>query len=102
MDPAAASSRNEGTQRAIALVVLVVLGLLSLPLTAAVADGGSSDGLVVLVQLVLMAVVGAAVGYLLPGLGGAGSTRGRSTAVGVVLGVVLGLVSVAVFYLLLG
>lgn len=102
MDPAATSTRSAGTQRTIALVVLVVLGLLSLPLTAAFADGGPTDALVVPIQLVLMAVVGAAVGYLLPGLGGAASTKGRSAALGVVLGVVLGLVSVVVFYLLLG
>ena len=101
MDPAATSGRADGTQRTLAIVVLVVLGLLSLPLTAAFADSGSTEDLVVPIQLVLMAVVGAVVGYVLPGLGGAGSTKGRSAAVGVVLGLVLALVSVAVFYLLL-
>ena len=90
-----------GTQRTIALVVLVVTGLLRLPVVAAVADGDSTDQLVIPLQLLLMAVVGAVVGYLLPGLGGAGSTRGRSAALGVAIGVVLALVSVAVFYLLL-
>ena len=94
-------STSTGTQRVIALVVLVAIGLLSLPLTAAVADGESTDDLVVPLQLVLMAVVGAVVGYLLPGLGGAGSTRQRSAALGVVIGLALALVSVAVFYLLL-
>ena len=101
MDGTSTTGTNAGTQRTIALVVLVVTGLLSLPVVAAVADGDSTDQLVVPLQLLLMAVEGGVVGYLLPGLGGAGSTRGRSAAVGVVIGVVLALVSLAVFYLLL-
>ena len=104
MDTAASnagSTSSAGTQRAIALGVLLVLGILSLPVSAAFLDGDSTEDLVVPVQLVVMAVLGALVGYLLPGLGGAGSTKGRSAAVGAVVGVVLGLVGVAVFYLLL-
>ena len=107
MDPAASNAStargtgNAGTQRAIALVVLVVLGILSLPVSAAFLDGDSTEDLVVPVQLVVMAALGALVGYVLPGLGGAGSTKARSAGVGAVVGVVLGLVGVAVFYLLL-
>ncbi len=92
---------NAGSQRTIALVVLLVLGVLSLPVTAAFLDGESTDQLILPVQLVLMAVVGAVVGYLLPGLGGPASTKGRSAAIGAVIGVVLGLLGAALFYLAL-
>ena len=92
---------NEARQRPIALGVLVVLGILSLPASAAFLDGESTEDLIIPVQLVVMAVLGALVGYLLPGLGGAGSSKVRSAGVGAVVGVVLGLLGVAVFYLLL-
>ena len=96
-----ATSANS-TQRVVALAVLVVLGILSLPVSAAFLDGDSTEDLVVPVQLVVMAVVGALVGYLLPGLGGPSSSKGRSASIGVVVGLVAALLSIVVFYLLLG
>jgi hypothetical protein len=91
-----------GSQRPIALALIVVDGFISLPVVAAVLDGESTDQLIIPVQLVVMAVLGAVVGYALPGLAGAGSSRPRSAAVGAVVGVVAALVSAAVFALLLG
>lgn len=93
---------TSSSQRIIALVLLVVVGVLSLPVTAAFLDGDSTEDLVVPVQLVLVALVGAVVGYLLPGLGGPASARGRSAAVGAVVGLAGALLGVVIFVLLLG
>ena len=89
------------SQRPIALLLIVVDGLISLPVAAAILDGESTDQLIIPVQLTVMAALGALVGYALPGLGGEGSSRPRSAGIGAVLGVVVALVSVALFYLLL-
>jgi hypothetical protein len=48
-----------------------------------------------------MAVVGAVVGYLLPGLAGATASKGRSAWVGVVVGLLLAVVGIVFFFLLL-
>jgi hypothetical protein len=96
-----AGTANE-SQRPLALALIVVAGLVSLPVAAAVLDGESTDQLIVPVQLAAMAVLGAVVGYALPGLGGAGSSRPRSAALGTVVGVAAALVSLVVFALLLG
>ena len=93
---------NAGTQRGVAAAILVVLGLLSLPISAAFLDGGSTEDLVVPVQLVVMTVVGAVVGYLLPGLAGPTATRSRGAVVGAGVGLAIAVVDIAVFYLLLG
>ena len=90
------------TQRAVALAVLLVTGILSLPVVAALLDGGSTEGWVVPVQLLLMAVVGAVVGRLLPGIAGAGASPGRGALVGAVVGVATALATAVVFMVLLG
>jgi len=86
----------------VALAVLVVTGVLSLPVVAAVLDGDETEGWVVPVQLLLMAVVGGVVGRLLPGLAGPGSSPGRGALVGAVVGVVAALATAVVFMALLG
>jgi len=91
-----------GSQRPIALALIVVDGLVSLPVAAAILDGEATDQLIVPVQLAVMAVLGAVVGYALPGLGGAGSSRQRSAAIGAAVGVAAALVSLLVFAVLLG
>ena len=48
-----------------------------------------------------MAVVGAVVGYLLPGLAGATASKGRSAWVGVVVGLLLAVAGIVFFFLLL-
>jgi len=75
-----------GHQRGIALVLIIAAGIISFPLAAAFLDGPSTEDLIVPVHLVLMAVLGAVVGYLLPGLAGAGSSSVRSAATGVCIG----------------
>ena len=90
-----------GSRRAIAFVVLLVAGILSLPVIAAFLDGESTEDLIVPVQLAVMAAVGAIVGYLLPGIAGAGSGGARTAALGACIGVATALVGVAIFFLLL-
>ncbi len=97
----ATAGSNDPTQRVIGLVLLLVLGILSLPVAAAFLDGGSKENLIVPVQLVLMAVVGAAVGYLLPGVAGAGSSKQRGAGFGALIGVATALIGLALFSLLL-
>jgi hypothetical protein len=88
-------------QRVVAVVVLLVGGGMSLPLSAAFLDGQDTENLVLPAQLLGMALLGAAVGALLPGLAGPEATRGRGAKVGAVVGLVMAFVGVAVFWLLL-
>ena len=74
---------------------LVLLGIFSLPLVAIVLDGDGQEGWISPVQVVLVTLVGAAVGYALPLLAGEGALRSRGALIGVLtglVGVVLGLV----------
>ncbi len=95
------AASNTGKQRGIALALLVVTGILSLPVVAAFLDGESTEDLIVPVQLALMAALGAIVGYLLPGVAGAGSRRARSAGLGALVGVATALVGVVLFFVLL-
>ena len=98
----AATGPASGTQRTVAVLVVVVVGLLSLPVVATFLDSDSTEALVVPVQVALMAVVGALVGRVLPGIAGATATRPRGALVGAVLGVAVALLSAAFFVWLLG
>jgi hypothetical protein len=88
-------------QRLVAVVLLLGAGILSLPLAALVLDGEGTENYILLAQLTGMAVVGALVGYLLPGLAGSTASKGRSAWVGVVVGLSLAVVGIAFFFLLL-
>ena len=87
--------------RVAALVVLLVLGVVSLPAVAGVLDGQGTENWVVPVQLALMAGIGALADRLVPTLGGAGASRRRAVVVGALLGVAAALVGVLLFFLLL-
>lgn len=95
------AEKMSGLQRAGAVVLLLLAGILSLPVVAAFLDGGSTEDLIVPIQLAVMAVVGAITGYLLPGIAGHGSSSARGALVGAVLGVAAALAGIAVFMLLL-
>ena len=97
----ATAGSKTGIQRASALALLVATGVVSLPVVAAFLDGESTENLIIPVQLALMAGVGAAVGYLLPGVADAGARRARSAAFGALVGVAAAVASVALFFLLL-
>jgi hypothetical protein len=87
-------------QRLVALVVLLAGGVVSLPLSAYYVDA-VSENLILPAALVGMALLGAVVGALLPGLARAGSSRARAARLGVVIGLVLTVVGTLVFFLLL-
>jgi len=88
-------------QRTVAIVVLLGLGVLSLSLVAMVFDEEGSQGWIIPVQLVVMALVGAGVGSLVPALAGVGASRRRAATVGAVMGVAGALIGVGLFLLLL-
>ena len=88
-------------QRVGAVLLLLVAGALSLPVSAAFLDGEGTENWIVPVQLAGMAVIGAAVGTALPGLAGNDASRGRAAWVGVAVGVVMAILGVAVFFLLI-
>ena len=92
-------------KRLLAVILLLVLGILSLPLAALPFDGEGSEGWILPLQLGAMALVGAAVGLAVPELAGespAGSAgRGRTVAVGVGAGLAAAVVGLLVFWLLL-
>ncbi len=88
-------------QRVVALVVLLAAGTVSLPLSAYFLDDQGSENWIFPVQLGGMALFGALVGALLPGLARDGSSRARAARIGAVIGLVLSVVGVLVFFLLL-
>ena len=90
-----------GFQRLAALAILLAAGILSLPLAAAFLDDEGNENLILPAQLVGMAVVGAIVGYLFPGLAGADATTRRAVWVGVGVALLLAVLGVLVFFLLL-
>ncbi len=88
-------------QRTLALVVLLVAGIVSLPVAAYLLDGRGSENFILPAQVLGMAAVGAVVGSLLPGLAGDAPTTRRAGGVGAVVGVMMALVGVVLFFLLL-
>lgn len=90
-----------GLQRLVALVLLLVAGILSLPLAAYAFDGEGTENFILPAQLGGMAVVGAAVGWVLPGLAGDGASTRRGVWVGVGLGLLFAVLGVLLFFLLL-
>jgi hypothetical protein len=90
-----------GIQRLVALALLLVAGILSLPLTAAAFDGEGSENWILPTQLAGTAVLGALVGYLLPGLAGDAAPRRRAVWVGVGVGLLFAVLGVLLFFVLL-
>jgi hypothetical protein len=88
-------------RRVVALVVLLVLGIVSLPVVAGVFDGEGSENWILPVQLAAMAGAGAVAGRLVPTLGGAAASRRRGVVVGALLGLAAAVVGVLLFFLLL-
>ena len=88
-------------KRVAAVVVLLALGVLSLPLVAYVLDGEGTENWILPVQLLLMAVVGAVVGRLLPEVAGEGATPRRAVVVGALVGVGAAVLGLVIFFLLL-
>jgi len=92
---------TRAAQRVVGIVVLLVLGILSLPAAASVLDGQGTENWIVPVQLVAMAAIGAAVTIALPGLAREDATTGRRAMTGAWWGLLAAAVGVVVFWLLL-
>ena len=92
---------SRSAQRVVGVLVLLVLGVLSLPAAAYVLDEPGTENWIVPVQLVVMAAVGAAVTVALPGLAREGATTGRRAMTGAWWGLLAAAVGVVVFWLLI-
>ena len=92
---------SRSAQRLVGIVVLLVLGVLALPLSAAAIDGEGAENWIIVVDLVAMAAIGAAVTIALPGLAREGATTGRRAMTGAWWGLLAAFVGVVVFWLLL-
>ncbi|MBL0749932.1 hypothetical protein [Nocardioides baculatus] len=95
---------TRSAQRVVGIVVLVVLGLLTLPVVAYFADTGDGDGTenwIIPVALLAMAVIGAALAIALPGLAREGASTGRRALTGVWWGLLGLFVGLVVFWFLL-
>ena len=90
-----------GLQRLVALVLLLAAGILSLPLAAAAFDGEGTENFILPAQLGGMAVLGAVVGYLLPGLAGDSAGKTRAAWVGAAVALLVAVLGVALFFVLL-
>jgi hypothetical protein len=100
MTDAEGAGDGSAIQRIVALVLLLAGGVVCLPLSAYYVDA-VSENLIFPAALGGMAILGALVGALLPGLARAGSSRARAARVGVVIGLVLTVIGTLVFFLLL-
>jgi hypothetical protein len=92
---------SRSAQRVVGIVVLLVLGVLSLPAAAYVLDEQGTENWIVPAQLVVMAAVGAAVTVALPGLAREGATTGRRAMTGAWWGLLAAAVGVVVSWLLI-
>ena len=90
---------TRAAQRVVGIVVLLVLGILSLPAAASVLDGQGTENWIVPVQLVAMAAIGAAVTIALPGLAREGATTGRRAMTGAWWGLLAAFAGVVVFWI---
>lgn len=88
-------------QRTLALLLLLVAGIFSLPVAAYFFDNPGTENWMVPIQVAVMALVGALVGRLLPGLAGTDQTTNRAMIVGALVGVVMALIGIVIFFLLL-
>jgi hypothetical protein len=87
--------------RVLALVILLVVGVFSLPLSAYVLDGPSTENWILPVALTASALIGALVGRMLPGLAGPTAAPARAATIGAVTGVGMALAGVLLFFFLL-
>ena len=92
---------SRSAQRLVGIVVLVVLGMLSLPVSAYLLDDPGTENWIVPVQLLAMAALGAAVTVGLPGMAREGASTGRRAVTGAWWGLLAAFAGVVVFWFLL-
>jgi hypothetical protein len=95
------ATAHVAAQRWIAIVILLVLGIFSLPVTAYFFDGEGSENWIIPVAVALMVVLGAVVGSMLPGVAGDGATQQRGALIGALVGVGMLILGIVIFFLLL-
>lgn len=88
-------------QRLLALVLLLAAGMVSLPLAALALDDKGTENWILPTQLGAMAVLGAVVALVLPGLLPDRLTTGSRVLFGAVIGVAAAGLGVLVFFVLL-
>ena len=88
-------------QRAVGIVVLLVTGMLSLPVSASLFDDQGTENWIVPVQLLVMAAIGAGLAVVLPALAREGAPTGRRAMTGAWWGLLAAFVGVLVFWVLL-
>ena len=95
------ATTNVAGQRWIAVLILLVLGIFSLPVAASFSDSEGSENWILPGAVALMVVLGGIVGYLLPGIAGECSTRSRGALICAVVGVGMLVLGIVIFFLLL-
>ncbi|GEM_PF-841621 len=88
-------------QKVLGALVLMVLGVLSLPLVASLFDGEGTENWIIPVQLILMAIIGAVVTLALPSLASASASTTTRALTGAGWGVLAALIGLVVFFFLL-
>lgn len=90
------------TQRIIAVTVLAVAGFLSLPLAAWMLDGRSStENLILPLQLLVMALIGAGLAWWLPALARPSAPMGARLLMGAGWGLLAAVIGLIGFWFLL-
>lgn len=92
---------SPSAQRVVGVVLLLATGMLSLPVAAFLLDGRGTENWIIPVQLLAMAVTGAALAVGLPALAREGATTGQRVRTGIGWGLLAALVGVAIFWFLL-
>lgn len=87
--------------RSLAVIGLLVLGVLALPVLASFLDGEGTENLIIPLDLILMAVIGAVVWRLVPAPAGAEVPPSRTALVGAGIGLAAALVGLLLFFFLL-
>jgi uncharacterized membrane protein YeaQ/YmgE (transglycosylase-associated protein family) len=88
-------------QRVVGVLVLVVVGMMSLPAAASILDDQGVENWIIPAQMLVMAVIGAAVTLALPSLARAGAPGGRRALTGACWGLLAALIGVLIFWLLI-
>ncbi|MFT3872639.1 MAG: hypothetical protein QM714_08330 [Nocardioides sp.] len=91
---------TRGLRWVLAVVGLAALGVVTLPLAAAILDRWD-ENLILPAHLLVMVLAGALAWLAIPGLARTGTSRGRRALVSGAVGLVMALVAVGLFFLLL-
>lgn len=88
-------------QRVLAAAALLTVGILSLPLAAAILDSPRTENWIIPVQLIAVAAIGAALTVAIPALARAGASTGTRALTGMAWGLIAAITGLIVFWLLL-